>query len=372
MKKQRVAIVHDWLYGGGAELVVQELHEMFPDAPIYTSYCTEQWRQKLGDKVITGYLQMWPFSQLRKFLPVLRQRWFRKLDLSGFDLVISSSGNGEAKFVRVKKSAQHVCYCHTPPHFYWRKYEEYLKNPGFKPKWLIRIGLKILVKPLRKRDYQAAQSVDYFIANSSHIQRDIKKFYNRESTVIHPPVDTEALASQLSTAGATSTPLFIAWGRHVPYKRFDLAIEACNELKLPLVILGNGPETENLKKIAGPTLTFTGFVDRKTLIQLAQKATAFLFPAEEDFGIAPVEAMALGLPVIAYRSGGALDYVTQDKTGTFFEEQTVQSLASAIQGIEKRNFKKEDIQTAAKAFSRASFVAHMTTLLSSVGKEPVS
>jgi hypothetical protein len=158
----RVALVHDWLYGGGAEKVVLELHKMFPDAPIYTSYCTDEWRHNLDNKVITGYLQNWPFSSLRKFLPLLRQRWFRTLDLSEFDIVISSSGNGEAKFVSVKEPAVHICYCHTPTHFYWRHYEQYLRNPGFRPYWLVRLALKVLVKPLRKRDYRAAQKVGYF------------------------------------------------------------------------------------------------------------------------------------------------------------------------------------------------------------------
>src|SRR3990167_8961662 len=164
----KVAIVHDWLYGGGAEKVVEQLHTLYPDSPIYTSYCTDEWRKRLDNKVVTGYLQNWPFSRLRKFLPLLRQWWFARLDLSDYDLIISSTGNGEAKFARGKK---HICYCHSPPHFYWRKYESYLRNPGFGAfDWLARIGLKLFVKPLRKRDYNAAQQVDAFIANSTHIQ----------------------------------------------------------------------------------------------------------------------------------------------------------------------------------------------------------
>lgn len=411
IRNPKVAIVHDWLYGGGAELVVEQLHLMYPEAPIYTSYCTPEWRARLDGKIITGYLQHWPFSALRKFLPVLRQHWFRGLDLSQFDIVISSSGNGEAKFVLPKKDKKkrrasttnyqisdmqrasdapsniheqdtkrpiHVCYCHTPTHFYWRKYEEYLKSPSFKPKWLARLGLRLLVKPLRKRDYQAAQSVDYFIANSSHIQNDIKKYYDRDSVVIHPPVNVSAFTNPKQQApnnkkGAPSNikyqisnidkPRFILWGRHVPYKRFDLAIEACNTLQLPLTVVGSGPETENLKKIAGPTITFAGRVSDAELITLAHSADAFLFPGEEDFGIAPVEALAAGLPVIAYKSGGALDYVIEGKTGIFFEEQTQASLIRALQKFQQINFRSKDIADAAEQFSSIKFKDHLRDVI---------
>ncbi|MFO0971619.1 MAG: glycosyltransferase [Candidatus Saccharimonadales bacterium] len=377
MKKPKVAIVHDWLYGGGAELVVEQLHKMYPDAPIFTSYCSDEWRERLDNKVVTGYLQRWPFSKLRKFLPVLRQRWFKKLKLSGFDLVISSSGNGEAKFVlsqpttndqRPTKKPIHICYCHSPTHFYWRKYDEYLKNPGFKPQWLARIGLKLLLKPLQKRDYKAAQSVDYFIANSSHIQSDIKKYYHRDSVVIHPPVNTamftDTKRQKIKDGYGNQTPTFITWGRHVPYKRFDLAIAACNKLGLSLIIAGGGPETEKLKKIAGPTIQFVGRVSDNELVALAHSASAFLFPGEEDFGIAPVEAMAAGLPVIAYRSGGALDYVAEGKTGVFFEKQTVAALTARLSSFNANPYDKAGIAKTAERFAEDVFASKITTAVS--------
>lgn len=357
----KVAIVHDWLYGGGAELVVQELHEMFPEAPIYTSYCSEQWRKKLDYVVVTGYLQKWPFSQLRKFLPVLRQQWFKKLNLSQFDVVISSSGNGEAKFIQVKKPAIHICYCHTPTHFYWRKYDEYLKTPGFRPEWAIRLGLKLLVKPLRRADYAAAQNVDYFIANSSHIQNDIQKYYGQESTIIHPPVDTEDFKH---TDTASIRNGYVVWGRHVPYKRFDLAVEACNTLELPLTVIGEGPVTKKLKGLAGPTITFTGRIPRNELVGYAHSAQAFLFPAEEDFGIAPVEALAAGTPVIAYKSGGALDYVLPGKTGEFFTEQTALSLIESLANFEARKFNSAEISAYATKFSAKNFKTKMSEFIS--------
>lgn len=419
IRNLKVAIVHDWfLADGGAELVAEQIHKLYPEAPIYTSYCSDKWRKRLDNKVVTGYLQHWPFSALRKFLPVLRQHWFRRLDLSGFDLVISSSGNGEAKFVLPKKDDRyqqtassdtamsddvvandssdiryqisdmqrdsdaqrplHICYSHTPTHFYWRKYEEYLKNPSFQPKWLARLGLRILVKPLRKRDYQAAQSVDYFIANSSHIQKDIQEYYGRDSVVIHPPVNTKKFGKQridnskqqIVNSGTKKRslsdidkPRFIAWGRHVPYKRFDLAIKACNTLQLPLTIIGQGPETEALKKIAGPTITFTGRISDEELIARAHAAQAFLFPGEEDFGIAPVEALAAGLPVIAYKSGGALDYVEEGKTGLFFSTQSVEALVDCLGSFSETNFNEKIITNKAQQFSEDLFGEKITKVV---------
>src|SRR4030095_685662 len=182
LNELRVAIVHDWLVGGGAERVVLELHRMFPDAPIYTSYCTDEWRQKLDNKVVTGFLQKKPFDKLRKFVGPLRITSFAGLDLFGYDLVLRTRGNGEAKGANVPKATPHICYCHSPVHFYWRHYEQYIQNPGFgvfDP--LVRMGLPMIVKPLRNWDYKAAQKPTYFIANSSHIQQDIKKYYGRDS-----------------------------------------------------------------------------------------------------------------------------------------------------------------------------------------------
>jgi glycosyltransferase involved in cell wall biosynthesis len=347
----KVAIVHDWLYGGGAEKVVFELHRMFPEAPIYTSFCTEEWRQKLDNKVITGYLQHWPFSTLRKFLPLFRQRWFRKLNLDGFDLIISSSGNGEAKFVQAPKGSKHICYCHTPPHFYWSKYDEYLAHPGFRPFWLVRLGMKLFANPLRKRDYEAAQKVDHFIANSTHIQSDIKKYYNQESVVIYPPVDTERFAK----INLEQKSGFVTVGRQTPYKKTDIIVKACTLLNLPLVVVGRGPENSHLQQIAGPAVSFDTNASDEAVKNYLGAAEAFLFAAEEDFGITPVEAMAAGTPVIAYKAGGALDYVIEGKTGMFFEEQTVDSLSTALKNFNSKNFTTDEIKNSAQKFSAENF-----------------
>ncbi|MCA9330710.1 glycosyltransferase [Candidatus Saccharibacteria bacterium] len=365
----RIAIVCDWLYGGGAEKVVLELHRMYPEAPIYTSYCSDEWRSRLDNKVITGYLQYWPFAQVRKFLPLLRQWWFRRLNLRQFDIVISCTGNGEAKFVRVRDDAQHLCYCFTPPHFYWRKYHEYLQTPGMGPlDPVARLGLKLLVKPLRSRDYRAAQRVTEFVSISSHIQKDIQAYYGRKSVIIHPPVDTKKLAVQKQHQKRTGKPGVIWWGRHVPYKRIDLVIAACNELELPLTVIGRGPETSKLQAIAGPTVKFAGFVPDDKLPELAGESDVFVFPSEEDFGIAPVEALALGLPVLAYDSGGARDFVVPGKTGEFFTEQRVSSITDALQKFKPDSYKPAQLRKTAESFSSEVFQHKLTAVIQKIQK----
>ena len=361
-KPPKVAIVHDWLYGGGAERVVLALHRMFPDAPIYTSYCSPEWRERLDGKVVTGYLQRWPFSHLRKFLPYLRQRWFAGLDVSAYDLVISSAGNGEAKFVRVDQE-RHICYCHTPTHFYWRHYEQYVRQPGFRPYWLVRGALRWLVGPLRRRDYQAAQRVGTFVANSTHIQADIKQFYDREATVVHPPVDVTRFAAVTLPKQRRD---FVTVGRQTPYKRQDVLIAACNQLKLPLLVIGNGPEHDRLQQLAGETITFRTDVQDEELPKLVAGAEGFLFAALEDFGIAPVEAMAAGTPVLAYEAGGALDYVVPKKTGWFFAEQTVESLVPALEAFQAQQWDYGAIRNHAAQFSEERFVRELQAVLAQV------
>jgi glycosyltransferase involved in cell wall biosynthesis len=364
----KIAITHDWLYGGGAEKVVEALHELYPDAPIYTSYCTEEWRKKLHGRVVTGYLNRWPFSKLRKFLPLMRQQWFKSLDLSDFDVVISSCGNGEARFVLPKKprgqKPLHIAYTHSPTHFYWRKYDQYLANPGFRPKWLVRLALRLLVARLRRADWQAAQNPDVMIANSTHIQSDIKRYYGRDSVVVHPPVDTNDFRPS-----QTSGTYYVMWGRHVPYKRFDLAIDACTRLNKRLIVLGEGPETKSLKQRAGKSVEFMGKVSSADLKKWASEGQAFLFPGEEDFGIAPVEAMAAGLPIIAFGSGGALDYVKDGENGVLFSTQTVDDLCSAIKKFETLSFDKNHISACARSFSKDVFMHKISSIVSDTLQE---
>lgn len=352
----RVAIVHDWLLQGGAEKVVEQLHKMYPEAPIYTSCSTDEWRQKLDNKVVTGYLQFWPLFKLRKLLPVLRQKWFEHLDLSGYDLVISSSG-AEAKGIKVPKDTLHINYCHAPTHYYWLRYDEYIKDPGwgiFNP--IGRFGLKLLLKPMRKWDLKASKRPDFMIANSEHTAGEIKKYYHRNSTVIHPPVEIK----KYLTGQVSSREGFVITGRHTPYKRFDLAIKACNKLGLPLTVVGSGPLTDRLKKMAGPTINFTGYVSDTEIVDLLQSAEAFIFPALDDFGISPVAAMAAGTPVIAYEKGGSLDYVVPGKTGLFFKDQSVDSLVGALKDFPKHKFSSSTIRKEAEKFSPEKFSQTMS------------
>jgi glycosyltransferase involved in cell wall biosynthesis len=358
----KVAIVNDWLVsgGGGAERVVLELHQMFPQAPIYTSYCAPGLREEFDGKVVTGVLQYWPFSKLRKFIPVLRIWWFTRLKFEAYDLVISVSGNGEAKGIRVPKSTTHICYCHTPTHFYWRHYDEYLRRPGFgalDP--VARWGLRLLVGPLRRWDLKAAQRPDYYIANSAHIMGDIKTYYNRESMVVHPPVDVERFAAK----SPQPRHGFITVGRLKPYKYVDIIIEACNKLSLPLTVVGRGPDLARLKKLAGPTITFDDEASDQQVAAYMMNAEAFLFAALEDFGITPVEAMAAGTPVIAYKAGGALDYVIPSKTGEFFEHQTAESIITTLSQFRANQYNSAAIQAHAKQFDNTAFRSGITTLI---------
>ncbi len=359
----KVAIVHDWLMvNGGAERVVYELHQLFPEAPIYTSYCTPEQRAKFGGKVITGYLQHWPFSKLRKFLPVLRIRWFSRLKLEGYDLVISSSG-AEAKGIQVPKGTLHINYCHAPTHYYWRRFNEYSQAPGFgllDP--LARVGLKLLVAPLRKWDIKAAQLPDIMIANSTYIQSEIKKYYGRESVVINPPVDVERfrLKGPLKTRRG-----FVTAGRQTPYKRFDLAVAACTKLGKHLTVIGNGPAHNKLREMAGPlVVTFLTTVTDAQMPLDFQKAQAFIFPTKaEDFGITPIEAMSAGTPVIAFKGGGPLDYVIPGKTGEFFEQQTVESLTEVLKNFDPAKYDPYVISNHARQFGPDVFRRKISRLI---------
>jgi len=348
----RVAIVHDWLVGGGAELVVEQLHQLYPEAPIYTSYATKAWRDRLDGKVKTGWLQ--PLGHIRKFIPFLRIIWFTRLKFTGYDLVISSSG-AEAKGIKVPQGTIHINYCHAPTHYYWSRYDEYMRRPGFPrgTNWLARIFLWLLVAPLRKWDYAAAQRPDYMIANSTHIKAEIQKYYDRESTIIFPPVYMERFQKRHNQKRKRSG--FVVAGRQTPYKRFDLAVQAATKLDLSLTVIGEGPDHARLRKLAGPSVTFLGRVSDEVLEEEYASAAALIFPGLDDFGITPVEAMASGTPVIAYKAGGALDYILPGKSGEFFEKPTAASLASVLQSFKPERYSHPSIGMFAERFSAEQF-----------------
>ena len=359
----KVAIVHDWMLLGGAEKVVEQLMELFPDAPLYTSAISPYWDQKLAHRdVITGYLDRWPFKKIRKFVPFLRQRWFSGLDFSYYDLVISSSG-AEAKGLHVPPGVLHINYCHAPTHYYWSRYESYIQNPGFgfiDP--IARFGLKLLLKPMRSWDLQAAQKPHLMVANSEHTAAQIRKYYKRDAVVVHPPVDTERFAKH----HPSERKYFVVAGRQTPYKRIDLAVQAATKLGVPLVVAGNGPQHDKLVAMAGSTVRFDTKVSDARMVRYFQEAKAFLFPGIDDFGITPVEALAAGTPVIAYKAGGALDYVVPRKTGLFFDQSTADSLAAAMQASEAIRWNEKTIVNKAASFKPATF---RDTMLRVIEKE---
>lgn len=353
----RIAIVYDWLTNmGGGEKLLLSIHKAFPDAPIYTSvYLPEACPEFKDANVHTTWLQHFPkfLRRHHQLFPVLRAYAFKHLKLTGYDVVLSVT-SAEAKAVQVGPNTKHICYCFTPTRYYWSHYDEYKRNPGFG--WLnplIRLIIPPFVAWMRKLDLQAADGVDYFIANSTEVAARIKKYYQKDSQVIYPPVLMDRFKS-LNISGPRQG--FVQVGRQVPYKRFDLSIAACNRLKIPLTLYGNGPEHDKLVAMAGPTIKFVVGAKDTQVAQALTKAQAFLYPQQEDFGITQVEAMAAGCPVIAYAKGGALDVVIEGKTGVFFNQQTVDSLTGAIGRFNKIRFAPKIIQTHANEFGEERFI----------------
>jgi glycosyltransferase involved in cell wall biosynthesis len=365
MPAPKIAIVHDWLTNmGGAEPLLLELHKLYPEAPIYTSvYNKEAMPAFKNCDVRTTYLQ----KTLPKFIrykhvlwPVLRAYEFRKLDLSEYDIIISSS-SAEAKAVKKRPGAIHICYCHTPIRYYWSHYDEFKKEFNFGAlTLLIRPFIPLFVKWMRRLDLESVKDIDYFIANSTVTQERIRKYYNRPSTIIYPPIET----GRFMPPPKTQREGFVMWGRHVPYKRFDIAIEACNKLKLPLTVISTGPDTKRLKQLAGPTITFTGRISDGKLAEIAQHSKAFLFPNEEDFGMSAVESLAAGTPVIAYAKGGALDIVQDGETGILFDTQSVEGLIGAIKRFETYSFLPATLYRKSKRFDKSLFATKMRKIIS--------
>ncbi len=356
----KVAIVADWLTNmAGAEAVILAFHEAFPGAPIYTSvYSSENLPAFKGIDVRTTYLQKLPkfLRNLHKFMPMLRVHAFRTLDLSEYDIILSSS-SAEAKQVRKTRPGQiHICYCHTPIRYYWSHYDEYKKNPGFgKLNWLVRLAMPFMVPPLKRADYKAAQQVDYFIANSTVVKERIANYYNKNAEVIFPPVDTKRFS-----ASSNRKDYYVTLGRQIPYKKHELVVRACTELGVQLRVYGNGSEHERLRQAAGSTVAF--YTDRygdasdANVANALAHAKGFIFAAEEDFGIVSVEALAAGAPVITYAKGGSRDIVTNNETGVVFNEQTVGGIADAIRTAESTTFSPALLRNRAKRFDKKLFI----------------
>lgn len=354
----KVAIVHDWLVGlGGAERVVEAVLKLFPQADLYASvYDASRLKLFKDRKVYTTFLQNWPLAKSKHQLyAALRPLAFESLELSGYDLVISSSG-AEAKGVITPTETLHISYIHTPVRYYWSAYDDYLASPGFgllNP--LVRLAMPTMVKKLKCWDYAAAQRPDSLLANSKEVSARISKYYNRRSKVINPPVDFDRFSGIIRN----KKDYFLVVSRFVPYKRIDLAIRACNDLGNKLIIAGTGPELLNYKKISGETIEFIENPSDAKVNQLYSGAKAFIFPAEEDFGITPVEAMASGVPVICFAKGGATETVIDGVTGIYHSQQSVASLVEAIQKFEKTSFDSVEIVKRAKMFSEDRFLSEL-------------
>jgi glycosyltransferase involved in cell wall biosynthesis len=359
----KVAIAHDWLTNmAGAERVLIALHEVFPDAPIYTSVYLPEAVPELADAdVRTSFLQRVPLLKRRhQMFPYFRTIAFEGFDMSGYDVVISSS-HAESKGVITSPETLHICYCYTPTRYYWSGYHQYMKEPGFNlldP--VIRTIMPVMASYLRIWDRLAADRVNLFSCISDYVALRIKKYYGRDSVVIYPPVKTEEL--QLSDS---IQDYFLMVGRLIPYKRADIVVKAFNELGLPLKIVGTGTELEALRKQARPNVEFLGRVPDSDLWDLYSHCIAFLFPQEEDFGITPLEAMAAGRPVVAYRAGGALETVIEGETGVFFDRQDPQSVAEAVRSLDPGGFEPRKIREHALRFDESVFKKTFAKFVSS-------
>ena len=355
LKGKKVAIVTDWLTTyGGAEKVVKTLHEIFPEAPILTSQYSKKDIDWFDDcDVRTGWLNIFP-AKLRKFLGPLRVIYFSNLKLGEFDVIISSC-IAESKGIKTREDQLHISYLQGPPtQYYWGMYDDYVKNPGFgKLNGIVRFFFKLLVKPLRENDYQLSKRPDYIIANSTYSAKEVETYYHRQAAVVFPPVDVDKFRPSTETSD-----FYISTSRQVNWKRLDLAVEAFRDLDAKLILVGGGAEHDKLVALAAGSanIEFVPTInDSKELAQLVSKAKAFIFPSLEPFGIAPIEALSAGVPVIAYKKGGVLDYVIENKNGVFFPEQTAESLKKAVLLFEKKRFNKKEVSATAKSFSKDNF-----------------
>lgn len=344
----KVALVHDWLNQmGGAENVLETLVEMFPQAVVYTSM--------YGPDLMPAAYRSWDIrtSFMQRLPGVTRHHQaymplyplaFRSFHLRDYDLVLSNK-SAFCHGVQTGPNTTHICYCLTPTRFLWM-YDSYRQRESIGG--LTDTALRPLLSLLRRWDYAAAQRVDHFVAISSAVQERIRRFYHRESVVIHPPVDT----ARYTPSGEPPQDYFLVVGRLIPYKRIDLAVRAFTQLGLPLVVVGDGRDRPKLEAIAGRNVTFRGWLPYgEELLTLYRRCRAFIFPGLEDFGIAPVEAQATGRPVIAYAGGGALDTVQEGVTGTFFHQQTPEALAAAVRSFDPAAYDPAACRASAERFS---------------------
>ncbi len=352
----KTAVVHDWLMTyAGAERVLEQILQLYPDADLFSllDFIPENERRFLQNKKVrTSFLQGIPFARkkYRSFLPLMP--WaIERFNFSGYDLVISSS-HAVAKGAVTGRGQTHICYCHTPARYVWDMSGQYLEAAGL-DRGVKGAIAKSIGAYIKRWDIRTSDRVNHFIANSGYIAERIKRAYGRDSEVIYPPVDTDTF--ELNTA---KEDFYITASRMVPYKKVDLIVEAFAGMpEKKLVVLGDGPGLWDVKSISLRNVELLGHQPLEVLKDYMQRAKAFVFAAEEDFGIAPVEAQACGTPVIAYGGGGARETVVENKTGIFFKEQTVESLAEAVRRFEdmEGRFKPAQVRTNAERFGTERF-----------------
>ncbi len=359
----KVALVYDrvnkW---GGAERVLLALHKLFPKAPLFTSVYnshTAKWADVFDIK--TSFLQKYPHAvKNHEMYPFLMPMAFERFSFENYDLVISVTSEA-AKGIITKPGTKHISYVLTPTRYLWSGYEEYFKNPG------LRMAANPVVSYLRKWDKAAAARPDMLVAISSEVQGRITKYYQRESLIVYPPVTLAPSAKTMAQSKDKGYFLVVSrLSKFTKYKRVDIAIEACNKLKLPLKIVGEGSWKQELESMAGPTVEFLGNLTDKELITYYRDCKALIFPAVEDFGLVVVEAQAFGKPVIALRKGGTLDTVVAGKTGLFFEQQTVGSLIDALKQFDQMKFDKKAVRKNAEKFSEKKFKEEFLRLVKKV------
>jgi len=345
---------------GGAERVAEAMHDSFPSAPMYTTVALPQ---SLPHRLRSADIRTSPLQHLpnidRRFRHYFMLYPFavEHFDLSQYDLIFSSS-SGYAKGVRRRRNAIHVCYCHTPMRWVWR-YEDYVAREGFGS--IARHALPFLLWGLRKWDLRASRQPNYYIANSRLVAQRIKKIYGREAFVIPPPIDVNRfhMSDEIDD-------YYLVLSRLMPYKRIDLAIEACKRMNRRLIVIGDGPDRERLEKLADDRIEFLGRQPDAIVNYYAARCRALMFPGEEDFGMAPLEANAAGRPVIAYRGGGAVETVMESVTGVFFDEANSHSLAEAIEKFEGLRWDQYTLRSHAEKFDRTVFAFRVLQFLGSV------
>ena len=346
----KLALVHDYLNQfGGAERVVAAFHELYRDAPVYTSIYDQARLPEIFRQmdIQASFMQKIPlvFPFFKLFFSVYPLA-FESFDLSGYDVILSSS-SAYAKGVKKDRDQLHICYCHTPMRFVWR-YDDYVKREAF-PAWA-KLVLPFLLDPVKGWDLANSKRVDYFIANSRTVAERIRQIYGRESVIINPPVETG-----LFQPSGVDGDHFLVLSRLNAYKRLDIVVDAFNRLDLPLKIIGDGPMMKQLQQAARPNIEFLGRQPDGVIAEQLARCRALIFPGEEDFGIVPLEAMATGRPVIAFRAGGALETVVDGKTGLFFDRQEPNAIVEAVNRFNFLCFDKQLIRAHALKFDKTVF-----------------